>query len=297
MRHLVSPINALPSCQMVEDGIDDILWNADLKYEALRRYYEKIEADVLFYFSDIVIQAEAMGAKAKYSRKMMPAVAATARVVSLPDPVKVPRMSVNAGDETIQRVAGALEAGVEPLTIITNGLTRAIRKGSTMYEAKRCFLPAILLMVDAFYKGFQALEHRLDHGNTQKPDIVLGTVKGDIHEIGKNLVRIFLEAHGHGVIDLGVDVDTDAFIKACRKYRPSIIGLSAFTTESKKETERVINALHKGEGAEVSIIIGGAAVNHKVARSVGADGYARDGFGFNFFRGGQELSEEFHIPL
>ncbi len=512
MRHLVFPINALPSCQMVEEGIDDILWNADLKYEALRRYYEKIEADVLFYFSDIVIQAEAMGAKVKYSRKMMPVVEAPARVVALPDPVKVPRLSVNAnvlrrmarefpnklrvamvygpftvagqvageetvlrkliegpkevlnllektyecarryadylveaganlmwvsdplsalippdqfwefsgiylkrlfdlfpsiptvlhicgdtyqivqemvrtgvggisfdncmdllvvedeipedvyiignidpvevielgseediisqtsdlvsmmalknnfvlstgcavppsapvenvrlfvktgrksfadlrphipllseinrnvysgnGDETIQRVAGALEAGVEPLTIITNGLTRAIRKGSTMYAAKRCFLPAILLMVDAFYKGFQALEHRLDHGNTQKPDIVLGTVKGDIHAIGKNLVRIFLEAHGHGVIDLGVDVDTDAFIKACQKYRPSIIGLSAFTTESKKEMERVINALHKGEGcSEVSIIIGGAAVNHKVARSVGADGYAQD---------------------
>ncbi|MBW2066700.1 MAG: hypothetical protein JRJ03_17460, partial [Deltaproteobacteria bacterium] len=89
---------------MVEEGIDEILWKADVKFEALRRYYEQIEADVLFYFSDVVIQAEAMGAKAKYSRKMMPAVEATARVMSLPDPAQVPRMAVNAN--VLRRMAG-----------------------------------------------------------------------------------------------------------------------------------------------------------------------------------------------
>jgi methanogenic corrinoid protein MtbC1 len=180
------------------------------------------------------------------------------------------------GEETKQGVAAALEDGVEPLTIISSGLTRGIRKGSAMYDAKRCFLPSILLMVDTFYKGFQLLEQRLDREKTQKSDIVLGTVKGDIHEIGKNLVKIFFETHGHRVVDLGVDVDSDAFIEAYQNYRPSFIGLSAFTTESKKEMEKMINTFHKEGISEAFIIIGGAAVNSGTARSIGADGYARD---------------------
>ena len=104
MRHLVFPINALPSCQMVEAGINDILWSADLKFEALKKYYERVDADVLFYFSDIVIQAEAMGAGVRYSKERMPAIGSPARSLSVPEPNEVPRMRVNT--QVLKRMAG-----------------------------------------------------------------------------------------------------------------------------------------------------------------------------------------------
>ncbi|MCK5098737.1 MAG: cobalamin-dependent protein, partial [Desulfobacteraceae bacterium] len=180
------------------------------------------------------------------------------------------------GEATSQGVMMALETRIDPLTVISSGLTRAIRKGSAMYEAKLCFLPSILLMVDAFYKGFQALEHRLDSKKSKNPDVIIGTVKGDIHEIGKNLVRIFLETHGYNAVDLGVDVPADTFIQAYEQHSPAIIGLSAFCTESRKEMEKVIIAFHKKGIKEVFFIVGGAAVNSEISRSIGADGYAAD---------------------
>jgi methanogenic corrinoid protein MtbC1 len=180
------------------------------------------------------------------------------------------------GDVTNQKVIAALEAGVDPFVVISSGLTRAIRKGSAMYEIKLCFLPDILFMVDAFYKGFQSLDGRLEVEESKRSSIVIGTVNGDTHEIGKNLVRIFLETHGHKIVDLGVDVSVETFVKAYEQYHPSIIALSAFTTESKKEMEKVIGAFHREGIRDVFFIVGGAAVNHDVSRSVGADGYARD---------------------
>lgn len=511
MHHLIYPINALPSVQMVDAGIHDLLWSIDIKFEALKRYYEKVDAAILFYFSDIVIQAEAMGAEVRYSNDAMPSIFSPARSISVPNPNNVPRMKINArvltrmdqefpnklraapvfgpftvagqvvGEETLLRmlvddpkavmnllekalegarrytdyiveaganlvsvadplsvlippdkfweyagdllrrliepyhllptilhicgdtlqiveemvktgvggisfdncmdlmsledqiphdvyiignidpvevielgspeevvsqtsdlvhmmalkdnfvlstgcavppfapvenvslfletgrktftdlrhdipqlsqisesvftgniektkkeVSVALEKGINPLVIVTSGLTRAIRKGSALYEVKRCFLPSILLMVDSFYKGFQLLESRLHRHDTQGVDIVLGTVKGDIHEIGKNLLKIFFEIHGYQVVDLGIDVDAEEFIEAYQHYSPAFIGLSAFTTKSKEEIGRIINSFRQKGGIDSFVIIGGAAVSDSIAHSLGADGYARD---------------------
>jgi MtaA/CmuA family methyltransferase len=510
MRDLVFPINALPACGLVPGGIEGVVRDPAVKLEAVRRYYQAVDADVLFYVSDIVIQAEAMGADVFHAPGAMPAVRAPANVVRMPVPARVERMAANAevlrglardfptklraglvygpftvagqvaGEETLLRmlvdrprevaellertlecarryadllvdnganlvwvsdplaalippddferfagghlrrffeaypslptilhvcgdttavvpamaatgvgglsldncmdllavedlvpgnvaiignldpvevvelgsldmVAGrtvdlvslmavkdnfclstgcalppstplenvqafvdtgrrrlaeltphrarlaaigdavhaslaeevgrlvreAREAGVPPLEIIGSGLTRAIRKGSAEYDAGKCHLPALLLMVDAFYKGFRLLESELGLAGSGKADIILGTVKGDIHEIGKNLVRIFLETHGHGVLDLGVNVSGERFLKAYAAARPALVGLSAFTTSSKRQLGGIIRAF-RDKGIDVPIMIGGAAVNAEVARSVGADGFARD---------------------
>jgi MtaA/CmuA family methyltransferase len=511
MQHMVFPINALPAAQMVKAGIDQISWDADLKFEAVRRYYEKVDADVLFYFSDIAIQAEAMGARVKYSAERMPVIEAPAQTVLPSNPATSARMNVNAqvlkrmekeypdklraalvygpftvagqilgeerllrrisndedeaiayvekayncarsyavhladaganllwvsdplaalipptqfwkfagiylkslfdtcnsiptilhicgdtynivsemvrtgvegisfdncmdlfvvedlvpkhvniignidpvavielGSESeinhetsdvassmgiypnfvlstgcavppqapvgnvkvfiesgkralesiaphasifaemarnvsngnsegiVQGVETALQAGIDPENIISIGLMRSIRKGSSLYEIGECFLPEILCMVDTFNAGFRLLENKIKRNKDENPAVVLGTVKGDIHEIGKSLVKVFLETRGHKVVDLGVDVDAARFAEACHQYHPSIVGLSIFNSGSRKEAVKVLECLRAEDIENVSVIIGGVAVNNEYCHSIGAQGYASD---------------------
>lgn len=512
----VYPINALPAAQLVEEGIDAISHSAELKTRAVLEYYSHVEADAVFFFSDIVIQAEAMGATPAYGPEMMPSVATTADEVRTPRAVEVERMRINrdvlaalgrefpsrvlaamvygpftvagqvAGEqevlratverphelqellektlrvaqdygrllldagadllwvsdplaallppEVFRRFAGehlsrlfsiaqgrgtaihicgdtgpivehivetgvsgisfdqcmnllavedrvpeevalignidpvdvlelgtvdavehqtrdlaqvmgaapnfslssgcaappsapvenmsafvrsgkealeelhpyasrledlsrcifsgqrkpvpelvqqAKEEGAPPLTIIRSALMRAVRKGSALYEEHRCHLPAILLMVDGFYDGFEVLERDLaqKEGDGQlSPQLIIGTVRGDIHEIGKNLVRLILQAHGFRVQDLGVNVPAEAFLQAARKADQAVlpvIGLSAFVTSARKELARVMDLFRK-EGVEARVIVGGAAVNPRVTEQLGAAGYAKD---------------------
>lgn len=173
-------------------------------------------------------------------------------------------------------VSSPLEAEAPPLLVLNSGLMRAIRKGSARYEVKQCHLPEILLMVDAFHQGFQQLEVRLGLAAERPPQVVLGTVKGDVHEIGKDLVRIVLETQGVKVLDLGVNVEGARFLEACQKHGARVLGLSAFTTGARKELKRVIELFRESGLEDVAIVVGGAAVNQQVARAAGADGYARD---------------------
>lgn len=509
--HKVFPINALPACQFVKAGIDDILWNPDIKFEAVRGYYHRVDADVLFLFNDIVLQAEAMGADVTYSHDAMPSIRKPARHIQLPAPARVPRMTGNAevlrrmakefpgrhkaalvygpftvagqvaGEEAIlravierpgdvldlvektlglageyadlllssgadvlwvadplasllppdsfRRFAGeplsrlfrihasgptvlhicgdtshmiremietgatgisfdqcmelpvhedeipgdigiignldpigvfesssaddvaasvndlaaimgvldnfalstgcalpaatpignivrfveegravlsglaphsslltpiadavyrgerteipgflsdALNHDVKPLMVFHSALMRAVRKGSARYDAKRCFLPEVLLVVDAFYEGFRMIESLLDLEKDRPPDIILGTVKGDLHEIGKDLVKIILETNRIQVLDLGVDVPEEQFLKAARSVKAPIIGLSAFISSARKQLARTV-ACFRSEGmSSVKILVGGAAANPQIASQLGVHGYARD---------------------
>ena len=514
LARMVFPINALPSFQMVDAGIDEISWNAEIKAEAVTKYYQAVDADVLFYFSDIAIQAEAMGADVSFSPEAMPSVRMPARIISMGRPEKVPRMMVNidvlkrlssrfpekmlstmvygpftvagqlAGEQeilrgivekpgdvltllekclacaldysrclldagadllwvsdplsallppdrfwrfsgeflarlyalhpsgptvlhicgdttqilqdmvktgvraisldqcmdllacedafpegvgivgnldpvevvemgspdevaaatedlvaimgmrnnftlstgcalppstpienivrfiekgrsdlsylkpfsktfsrltdTVQRgdresvpdmIRKALEDNANPHTIINSGLMRAVRKGSACYETKQTYLPGILLMVDAFHKGFRELEPLLGIAETREPQVILGTVKGDFHEIGKNLVKIILETNGIKVLDLGVNVTAERFVEAVELYEASVVGLSAFITSARRQLAEIVESLRRPGIHPVSIIIGGAAVNSQVATAVGARGYARDAVG------------------
>lgn len=513
MHHLVFPINALPSWQCVPNGIDEILWSADLKALAMERYYQQVDADVCYFLGDIGIQAEAMGAPLIYASSAMPSVLAPAQTVAVPRPAEVPRMKVNievmrrmdqclpgklrcaqlygpftvagqiAGEENLLRMLSEDPAGVkrvlaktfeltrryalsmleaggnlfwisdpfavllppdlfweyagrylrdlyalfpelptmlhicgdttpivadmvrtgvkgisfdncmhlmaiedqvpdhvaiignidpvecielgstkdivaqtnglvammrqkdnfilstgcalppgtplenvslfvdtgkkalaaetsdanttyrnissavfsgdrggaselvdqalaqdrDPLAIINQAMVRAIRKGSLLYDERKCHLPAILLMVDAFYDGFQRLEPLLPSKSTEhKSTVILGTVKGDIHEIGKNLVRIFLEIAGYKVVDLGVNVDEDAFLHAWDRLTPDLIGLSAFTTQSRKQMGVIVDSFRTRGIDQMPFMVGGAAVTPEIARSLGAQGYAKD---------------------
>jgi methanogenic corrinoid protein MtbC1 len=168
------------------------------------------------------------------------------------------------------------EEGTDPLMLVSSGLMRGVRKGSALYETKRLFLPDILLMVDAFYEGYKSLE--LDSGRTEERQIqlVLGTVKGDIHEIGKDIVKSVLEANGIGVLDLGVNVPAENFAEAARRTGAKIVGLSLFVTSSRKEVATVVQLLKQRGPKSIVTLIGGAAANQRVATLVGADGYASD---------------------
>lgn len=186
---------------------------------------------------------------------------------------------VQDGDgETARDLAGqALARGLEPLAIIGSGLARAIRKGSAHYDLGQRHLPELLLMVDAFYQGLGRLEQDQPQAKAQAgPQIILGTVKGDIHEIGKNLVRIFLEAHGLTVLDLGVDVGPERFLEAQARHGCQLIGLSAFTSASRGQLKKVIQAFAQAGRGQVRFLVGGAALSPEVARQCGAHGFARD---------------------
>lgn len=169
----------------------------------------------------------------------------------------------------------ALADGVPPMTVVNSGLMRAVKKGSALYEAKRCHLPDILMMVDAFYQGFARVEPLLQAADGPC-QVVLGTVAGDIHEIGKNLVRIMLEAHGVKVLDLGVNVAAVDFVAACREHGASIVGLSCFITTARPQLEAVLAELDRAGLDAVKVVVGGAAASNTVAGRIGAHGFAPD---------------------
>jgi 5-methyltetrahydrofolate--homocysteine methyltransferase len=107
--------------------------------------------------------------------------------------------------------------------------------------------------------------------------VVIGTVKGDLHDIGKNLVVMMLEGGGFEVIDLGIDISADKFIEAIQKHQPQVVGMSALLTTTIKEMKNILQAIEKaGLRKKVKTIIGGAPVNEKFAKEIGADGYAPD---------------------
>mgnify|MGYP000161425139 CR=1 FL=1 len=508
----VFPINSLPGSSLVSTGMDRIHNDAAIKYDATRKYYEKVDADILFCFSDIAIQAEAMGARVNIPRDAMPSILETAKSIHEPNPSKCERMRVNSevvralkscfreksisaviygpftvagqligeqaalkkvvnnpeevsgvlsrtfrvalayadymlnsgadvlwvsdplaallppdcfeefagkylarlfssfssvpsvihicGDtsellpqivqtgpdaisfdqcmdlllvedgvpdevfimgnidpsevmeqsdlETVEeevsdqahimgavqnyimstgcalppstpienvqafisaarKVLGAIEDEAAPLNeirsavfegdeerantltknicdqvnipvniLIKAGLMRSVRKGSVWYEAKRKFLPDILLMAEAFYAGYSNLRlHTLDteHEGTE---VVVGAVKGDYHEIGKDLVKIFLEINGFRVLDLGVDVLPEDFISAAVSNRGSVIGVSIFVTSCRSQLKKIIEEIHRQGLKDIAIVAGGAAVNRSIVFDQGADGYARD---------------------
>ena len=508
---MVFPLNALPSCQLVREGIDELLVKTHVKLEACRRYYEVVDADLLFFFSDIAIQAEAMGATVNFAKNTMPSVKKPASSIGMPFPSNVLRMKVNAdvirglrlsfpdrmlsamvygpftvagqiageqkvlkgvvekpsdvlvllektlvvaqnyaqylldagadllwvsdplaallppdnfwtfageflsrlfdiypsgpsmlhicgnifqvieemvktgvkgisfdqcmdllfcedvvpdnvgiignidpveiielgsaeqvksrvedlvsvmgvkdnfnmstgcavppsapienvvqfietskmclsqlkpyakvlagiGDhvhrgerENLEVLIGlALEEGMDSLMVVNSGLMRAVRKGSARYNARQCYLPEILLMVDAFYQGYKMLAPHFMINGDKTPQVILGTVKGDFHEIGKDLVRIVLETNGVRVLDIGVDVSSERFIEAAKMHQVNIVGLSAFITSARKQLEQIVKSFQEKGLGDVSVIVGGAAVNRQIAMTIGAQGYAKN---------------------
>ena len=174
----------------------------------------------------------------------------------------------------------ALASGLNVKDIISKGLTEGMEVVGQKFEAEEYFIPDMLASAEAVGVAMEILEpHLARSGIKAKGKIIVATVKGDLHDIGKNIVSILLRGPGYTVKDLGNDVDTQTIVDAVRKERPQILGLSALLTSTMIHMGDTIEALREcGLRDTVKVIIGGAPVSEEFAGSIGADGYGADGF-------------------
>lgn len=171
-----------------------------------------------------------------------------------------------------------LEQGISPQTILNEGLISGM---TVVGEKMRCgemYLPEVLQSASAMHAAMNILRpHLIRDGVKPMGTIVIGTVKGDMHDIGKNLVGIMLQGAGIEVVDLGVNAPPQKFVEAIKTHNPALIGISAMLTTTMLTMKTTIEAINAaGLRSKVKIIIGGAPVTQKFADEVGADGYARD---------------------
>jgi methylmalonyl-CoA mutase cobalamin-binding domain/chain len=172
----------------------------------------------------------------------------------------------------------ALEQGMGPETLLFEALIPSLEEVGARFERGDFFVPEMLIAGRAMAGALEVLRPLLaDTGAETVGTFVMGTVKGDVHDIGKNLVNIMLEGAGFHVIDLGVQVSPEKFIAAVEEHKPDILGFSAFLTTTMPMFKANINALEKaGLRDDVIIMVGGAPVTQEYADAVGADGYAAD---------------------
>ncbi len=182
-------------------------------------------------------------------------------------------------ENIIKHVDAALKAGENPSDIVDKRLIPAINQVGELFDKKRYFLPQLIQSAEAMKAAFSILEPLLIKQNTAKEEaaVVLATVKGDIHDIGKNIVALMLKNYGFKVHDLGKDVDAHSIIRKAKETNAVIIGLSALMTTTMVEMRAVIE-LAKAEGLKCRFMVGGAVVTQAYADEIGADGYARDAY-------------------
>lgn len=177
----------------------------------------------------------------------------------------------------------ALAEGVDPLEAIEQGYARGIREVGERFARGEYFLPHLAMGAEAMKAAMAVLEPELARRQKERTTlgrVVIGTVAGDIHEIGKTLVATMLSASGFAVTDLGVDVPTRRFVEVVREERPQILGLSALLTTTMLVQREVIAALEEaGLRDQVKVMVGGAPVTQAWADEIGADGYAEDAIG------------------
>jgi 5-methyltetrahydrofolate--homocysteine methyltransferase len=172
----------------------------------------------------------------------------------------------------------SLTEGAEPHDILINGLIAGMEIVGKSFRGGEMFLPEVLLCAEVMHKGLDIVNPLLaKSGHKGVGTVVIGTVEGDIHDIGKRIVGLLLEGTGFEVIDLGVDVKTDSFIQAVEQHKPAILGMSALLTTTMPYMGKTIDLLkEKGLRDKVKVIVGGAPVNQQFAESIGADGYAEE---------------------
>jgi len=190
-------------------------------------------------------------------------------------------------DETLSGTPGVLEltetalsGNISPELIITEALTPGMEIVGEKFSTKEYFIPDMLASADAVGAAMDILKPYLEESKVEtKGKFVIATVKGDIHDIGKNIVAILLKGAGYQVNDIGIDVSEDKIINVVREEQPDYLGLSALLTTTMTEMDVVIKALKENNLREkVKVLIGGAAVSDEYAREIGADAFCADGF-------------------
>ena len=179
-----------------------------------------------------------------------------------------------------EHIGEALKAGEAAKELLDHVLIPAINEVGELFNQQKYFLPQLILSAKAMEEGVAVLEPVLmaARGDSQGPTVVIATVKGDIHDIGKNLVAMMMKNYGFHVIDLGKDVDKETIVAAAREHHADIIGLSALMTTTMTYMKEVIEEVQR-QGLDVKVIVGGAAVTPEYARQIGADGYSEDAVG------------------
>lgn len=185
---------------------------------------------------------------------------------------------VNGEREIVeQRVNEALSSGIDPAVILNEAMIPAMSEVGRLFEAGECYVPEMLVAAHAMQGGMALLKpHLQKHRLESRGKVALGTVKGDLHEIGKNLVGIMLEGAGFEIQDLGTDVPPERFVEAARAGT-SVIAMSALLSTTMIKMKEVMDALEKANlPNKVIVIVGGAPLTETFAKSIGADGYAPD---------------------
>ncbi|MFC1904545.1 corrinoid protein [Chloroflexota bacterium] len=180
----------------------------------------------------------------------------------------------------IELTQSALASNIDPEIIITQGLTAGMQVVGEKFYTKEYFIPDMLASAEAVGAAMDMLKPILEASNIEtKGKFAIATVKGDIHDIGKNIVAILLKGSGYEVHDLGIDVPAEKIVQFVRDEKPEYLGLSALLTTTMVEMGVVINALKDSTLRDkVKVLIGGAAVSDEYAQEIGADAYCVDGF-------------------
>jgi len=173
---------------------------------------------------------------------------------------------------------GGLAAGVAAAELLNEAMIPAMAEVGRLFEANEYYVPEMLIAARAMKAGLALLRPELVKEKVEpKGKVALGTVKGDLHDIGKNLVAIMIEGAGFEIHDLGVDVSPQDFVKAVKEKGVQVVGLSALLTTTMPSMKSTIEALQEaGLRSKVKVIVGGAPVTQKYADEIGADGYGRD---------------------
>jgi len=181
---------------------------------------------------------------------------------------------------TTELTERAIALGIDVKDIINKGLTAGMDIVGQKYETKEYYIPDMLAAAEAVGAAMELLEPHLAKNNIEsKGKVIVTTVKGDLHDIGKNIVAILLRGAGYAVKDLGNDITPEVIVAALREEKPQFLGMSALLTSTMPHMGDTIQAIaESGLRDTVKIIVGGAAVSKEFAQSIGADGYGADGF-------------------
>ena len=179
-------------------------------------------------------------------------------------------------DTVTELTKAALDEGIGPKEVLEDGLIAGMNVVGKRFKANEIYVPEVLIAARAMHAGMDVLQPKLVEAGVEPiATVVLGTVKGDLHDIGKNLVGMMLTGAGLKVVDVGTDVTPDKFVEACKESNAAVCAMSALLTTTMPQMTDVVKAL-KDAGVPTKTIIGGAPVTQNYADEIGADGYAAD---------------------
>ena len=181
-------------------------------------------------------------------------------------------------DEIKDLVQKAVDEGIDPTTIINDGLIAGMNIVAPLFKSGEMFVPEVMESADTMNEGMQVVKPLITDADMHtKGKVIIGTVNGDLHDIGKNLVVLMMESRGYTVVDMGVDVKEEQFVAGIKEHKPDIVGMSSLLTTTMMKIDDTVKLINEsGLRDQVKIIIGGAPISQEFADDIGADGYSED---------------------